>query len=321
MSDAPQPPGSEFALAPIPTLAEAYGWGFDNEVPPSVKLGVAQAADTLANFRGTIQQGVTNQWATAAVNTDALATKIGASIAGQVQTAGVAATGLQHPVAMATLAPLSHAVEAAATLGAVPPMPGSQQNVPPCVSIRAAGVAGDIGPAIEAYRDTVFNQRFTRGQQYVDTITYIKNCLPPDGPTREAFAATVLQLQSLPENAAIVTTPPRLPGVTAPPPTIANLPPLPAVIQPGFVQVSSWQDVLNLFRSGNWNSLVTGQTCAFRTVTGQCIGVDQIGSGGTQQQVQVQQQQMQQLHEISATGVYTTVARPPTLAPVPSLPG
>lgn len=184
-----------------PLINEAFGWDTSSEVPPSVRQGVSQAADTLANIRSALNQNVTNVWANAAVQTDLLQGKVGYSIAGSLAQAANTVASLQHPVSMQVLGPLSTAVEMSAPLGIVPPMPGTPQNTPGCVSIKQGGDAGDIGPALEAYRVMAWPQRFARGIQYVNTVAEISNCLGRGTPAQEAFANAVLQLETLPDNA------------------------------------------------------------------------------------------------------------------------
>lgn len=194
-------------MRPIEGIKEAFGWSDDYDVPPSVKLGISNATDTLANLRGAISQGVTNQWASAALATDQLAGKIAYAANNAIASAADTARQLQHPIAVATVSALGSALEASMPLGVVPPYTDGNTPLPPCVVIRQAAISGDLTPALEVYNQLAFPQRFTRGQQYVDTISYITNCLPPDGTLRNQFADAVLRLQSQPDY-----TPAAMPG-------------------------------------------------------------------------------------------------------------
>lgn len=182
-----------------PLINQAFGWDTSTEVPPSVRQGISQSADTVANLRAALNQNVTNTWAQAAVNTDQLQGKIGYSIAGQLQGAANTLNALQQPIAMGVLGPLSTAVEMAMPLGITPPMPNTEQNVPLCVAIRQGALANDITPALEAYRAQAFPQRFTRGIQYVQVVNEINQCLGLGSPAQNAFANAVLQMESQPD--------------------------------------------------------------------------------------------------------------------------
>lgn len=194
----PYDPPSDPTLS-HPLIEEAFGFRTADEVPPSVRLGISQAADTVGALQSAATTAITNQWAGAAVNADMLQGKAAYSIAGQLQAAANTTAALQQPVAMSVLGPLSQAVEQSNVLGTVPPMPGAQPGTPACVAIRTGALNGDLGPAIEAYRLMAFQQRFTRGKQYTDAVQFIQNCLPTDQRIQEQFANVILQLQNQPD--------------------------------------------------------------------------------------------------------------------------
>lgn len=184
-----------------PAIKEAFGWEQTFDVPPSLKIGVQSAGDTLNSLLGNINQRVTEQWADVAVAADMLKAKISYAIDGTISSVQNTLVDLQQPVATSVLSTLSQAAEMAAGLGVVLPMPNAPPADPMCTLIREAGNQGSIDAALEAYRSMAFDQRFTRGQGYADAVEFITNCLPDDPNIRERFAAAVLQLQSLPDGA------------------------------------------------------------------------------------------------------------------------
>lgn len=194
-------------------MREAFGFSFESDVPPSVKLALQSAADNIGSVRKKMAASLWDSWAEHAVAADSLKFSIDKSIRQQLTDAYGTVQALQQPIAVDMVGQLGSAYEASLPLGVSMNRPGEVSPPPPCVQIRSAGLQGDLTPALDCYRALAFPQRFTRGPDYQATLDFINNSLPENQALREQFASAVLQLQNLPDTVLQELPPPVNPSV------------------------------------------------------------------------------------------------------------
>lgn len=189
----------------FPDDPTGFDLGFTVSGHPEIGQSLEVGKAIVSGASGAIRAHVTNEVANAAVTADTLTGKLVGPIQQSLGNAAQTLLGLHQPIATQIAGDLGQAVEPALRLGVVPPVPGQPGAMPANVLIRKGALAGDLGPALEAYRLTAGPYHGFGGMAYAQAMQGITNALPADPAIQANFAAAVQQINRNPASGVPMT--------------------------------------------------------------------------------------------------------------------